>query len=271
MTDAMSALEGKKLVPPPYASVRKALRLEECQFYHTIELPEVGLVGGYEGGNWDLRPSIENMLGGIDFRGKRVLEIGPASGFLTFEMERRGASVVCVDIPEHHKYDVVPYPEIKDRWASAISDNWTAMTNAWWFAREKFKSNAMMLYAGAYELDNYDIGQFDISILSNMLLHNRDPLKIMQNCCQVTTGSIVVIDIVEHALKSSGLPLLKFVPDPVPAAPGQENYNQWWRLSSHFVVAVLAVMGFRKPPLVTRFLPTWNKIPIESFRVVASR
>lgn len=262
---------GRTKLPLSSAPVRKGLKLEECQFYHTMELPEVGLIRGYEGGNWDLRPSVEDLIGGIDFRGKRVLEVGPASGFLTFEIERRGASVVCAEIPQDHMYDVVPYPELADRWAEAITENWTRMTNAWWFAREKFRSNATMLYIGAYNLNDYDLGEFDIVIVSNMLLHNRDPLKIIQNCCRVTSGSIVVIDIVEHALETSGWPLLKFVPEGGAPTPGNENYNQWWRLSTHFVVAALSVMGFRKPAQVSRFLAKWNQIGIESFRVVGSR
>ena len=51
-------------------------------------------------GLWDLRQTVDDYLGRIDFAGKRVLEIGPASGFLTIEMERRGADVVAVELPE---------------------------------------------------------------------------------------------------------------------------------------------------------------------------
>ena len=56
--------------------------------------------GGKIIGLWDLRQTVDDYLGRIDFAGKRVLEIGPASGFLTIEMERRGADVVAVELPE---------------------------------------------------------------------------------------------------------------------------------------------------------------------------
>ena len=52
-----------------------------------MEIPGHGLVTG----QWDLRGGVDDYLGKVAFAGQRVLEIGPASGFLTFEMEKRGA------------------------------------------------------------------------------------------------------------------------------------------------------------------------------------
>src|SRR5436190_7409780 len=78
----------------------------ECDFYHTMEIPGHGLVRG----QWDLRGNVDEYLGNFDFAGKRVLEIGPASGFLTFELERRGAEVVAVDVGDQKPWDFVPYP-----------------------------------------------------------------------------------------------------------------------------------------------------------------
>lgn len=42
----------------------------ECNFYHTTEIPGVGLIEG----QWDLRDGVEEYLGGYDFTGKRILE-----------------------------------------------------------------------------------------------------------------------------------------------------------------------------------------------------
>jgi hypothetical protein len=43
-----------------------------------MELPGRGVI---EGRDWDLRGSVDEYLGNVDFAGQRVLEIGPASGF----------------------------------------------------------------------------------------------------------------------------------------------------------------------------------------------
>ncbi len=79
--------------------------LAECLWYHTMDLPGIGMVDG----SWDLRETIDNYLGRVDFAGKRCLDIGTASGFLTFEMERRGASAVAsMDLdPTTHDWDIV--------------------------------------------------------------------------------------------------------------------------------------------------------------------
>jgi len=217
-----------------------------------------------------LRHYLDDFLGGLDFQAKRVLEIGPASGLLTFEMERRGASVVSVEIPSDHIYDVIPYPETYEKWLRANWAGWTPLTNSWWFAHEHFRSNAKVAYICAYDLDRYDLGRFDICVISNMLLHNRDPLKILANCANITDGTCVVIDIVDSLLEQSDLPLLRFMPEPSPNPEG-ENWNQWWRLSSQCVRNALSVLGFRQRSEITRFRPMWNGIPIDSFRVRADR
>lgn len=260
----------KDLLPVSFASARRSLELNECQFYHTMNIPGIGVVEGFEGGNWDLRQHLDDFLGGVEFQGKRVLEVGPASGLLTFEMERRGAEVVCAEIPSDHLYDVVPYPEIYEKWLRATWSGWLPLTNSWWFAHEHFGSKAKVAYIGAYDLDRYDLGRFDICILSNMLLHNRDPLKILTNCARITDGTFMVIDIADPVLEQSNLPLLRFMPEPSPT-PNAENWNQWWRLSSYFISNALSVMGFRGCSEITKFSPPWNGIPIESYRVRADR
>ena len=70
-----------------YAEPRRVDSLTECAFYHVMDLPAFGRVGG----QWDLRGTVDDYLGRFDFRDKRALDIGAASGFLTFAMERRGA------------------------------------------------------------------------------------------------------------------------------------------------------------------------------------
>jgi hypothetical protein len=90
-----------------FATPRKVEDVADCYFYHTMELPGLGVI---EGRDWDLRGRVDEYLGNVDFAGKRVLEIGPASGFLTFEMEKRGAEVVSVEVTDEHGWDFVPLP-----------------------------------------------------------------------------------------------------------------------------------------------------------------
>ena len=93
-----------------YEKPRTVSSMAECEFYHTMEVPGVGLVEG----QWDLREGVDDYLGGVDFSDTRVLEIGPASGFLTFHMERTAREVVAVDLPmdDDSFWDFVPYHHI---------------------------------------------------------------------------------------------------------------------------------------------------------------
>ena len=103
---------------------------ESCDFYHTMEIPGVGLVSGA----WDLRGCVDQYLGQMAFAGKRVLEIGPASGFLTIELEKRGASVVAVEIPDEAEWDFVPYPaSIMDPIYGPRRQHMARVKNSWWF------------------------------------------------------------------------------------------------------------------------------------------
>ena len=63
--------------PPP---------IEACYFYHTTTIPGRGTVTG----EWDLAPGIDAYLGHVPFAGKSVLDVGAATGFLTFHMEKAG-------------------------------------------------------------------------------------------------------------------------------------------------------------------------------------
>ena len=77
-----------------FAEPEAVASADDCYFYHVMEIPGHGLVGG----EWDLRAGVDDYLGGVDLSAQRVLEIGPASGFLTFHMETAGAAVVSIEL-----------------------------------------------------------------------------------------------------------------------------------------------------------------------------
>src|SRR5690349_8146186 len=76
-----------------FAEARMVSSPAECYYYHTMELPEFGLIEG----QWDLRGRFDDYIGHLPLGGKRVLDVGCASGFLSFEMENRNATVVSMD------------------------------------------------------------------------------------------------------------------------------------------------------------------------------
>src|SRR5690349_578991 len=87
-----------------YAEPMRNTAATECDWYHTVDIPGHGLIRG----GWDLRDCVDDYLGRQQFAGCSVIEIGPASGFLTTMMEKRGASVTAVDTPLDTVWEFVP-------------------------------------------------------------------------------------------------------------------------------------------------------------------
>src|ERR1044072_2560745 len=134
----------------------------DCYFYHTMELPGYGVI---EGSDWDLRGRVDEYLGNVNFAGRRVLEIGPASGFLTFEMEKRGAEVISVEVTDKHGWDFVPYPN--SRLEQVFGPRRIVMhqlKNSYWFGHAALKSRAKVYYGDAYNLPGA-LGEFDIAVM----------------------------------------------------------------------------------------------------------
>jgi hypothetical protein len=72
-----------------FADPVKVADVADCYSYHTMEISGYGVMNW----KWDLRRGVDDHLGRVVFADKRVLEIGPASGFVTFEMEKPGAKL----------------------------------------------------------------------------------------------------------------------------------------------------------------------------------
>ena len=88
-----------------------------------MDLPGVGQVDG----QWDLRGDLRRYLGGVDVAGKRCLDIGTASGFLSFEMEKEGAEVVSFDADDPSRIHLLPihnHPYVTDHeeWLKGTAD-----------------------------------------------------------------------------------------------------------------------------------------------------
>lgn len=94
---------------PLFEQPLKIDSIADCNFYHTTDIPGVGTVEG----QWDLRERVGAYLGDYDFSGQRVLEIGPATGFLTFEIEKTARDVVAVELPMDRSFwNAVPYEKL---------------------------------------------------------------------------------------------------------------------------------------------------------------
>jgi len=213
--------------------------IADCMFYHTIELPGLGV----QHGQWDLRPNIENYLGATDFRNRRVLEIGVANGFVSFELERRGAHVVGFDLNENSTYDAPPSSE-KNRGAQ----DWLMLRlrqvhNAFWLAHNLLGSRAKMAYGHANNLPGF-LGRFDIGVIANVLQHLRDPVGAIMQLALIC-DTIVITETDWMAGYHDDLRgMIMFDSDAA---------YSWYQVKPPLIEAVLSRMGFG------RFQRTFHK------------
>lgn len=210
------------------------VELDDCAFYHYSELSTGEVIPG----PWDLRGGEDEYLGGVDVAGKRVLELGPATGHLSFHMDARGAEVVGfdvgwdvgVDILNIAGMDMVARRDGLMRYVGAVQ-------NSWWYLRRDRQSSAKIAYGNIYALPG-DMGTFDIALFGCILLHLRDPYSALAQAARCTKGMIIVTDTIGHTGADPEENIIWFDP----AGPDQENV--WWDLSPGAVRAMLRRLGF---------------------------
>ncbi len=222
-----------------YAEPQRNIDLKNCFFYHTIDLPGVGTIKGH----WDLREIASEYLGGVDLAGQRVLEIGPASGFLTSWMERQGAEVVSVEQPESDVWDFVPYHlDDEEKWSSVISAkrrNNEMLKNSFWYTHNALGMNSKVHYGRANDLP-LELGKFDVSVIAMVLTHMRDPISTIISCARRTTDKLVIVERLHVVKEAQEKPILQLIPDST-----NMRYDSWWYFSREFFSQLLTLMGFR--------------------------
>jgi SAM-dependent methyltransferase len=236
MTRAMPQQEKTKAImaPPRYVDA-----LSNCFFYHTMDLPGLGEVKGH----WDLRGRFDDYVGHTEVSGKRVLDVGTATGFLSFEAEARGAAaVVSFDMAEPRQLTLLPFKDklyYRDREAWAMREFGPELEqwkNAYWLCHRLLNSRAEVFYGDIYKFPP-ELGSFDVTLIGSVLEHLNDPITALASIARVTTETIVVVtpllESEERIAHFQGL------------ADHPENDFTWWIYSLGTYREILKMLGFR--------------------------
>lgn len=220
---------------------------ESCFFYHSIDLPEFGL----QVGHWDLRNTVDDYLGRVPVAGKTVADIGAASGFISFELERRGATVIAFDRdPDDTSDDVglIPFGDYQQRFGMTLEQamvhrqaTMRALQNSFWLTHRLMRSHVRRfngnVYAGLPENE-----MVDISFFGSILLHLRDPLLALTQFGRRTRQTIVITDTLENLGLASNYPVMFLRA----SAADSSNMGTWWSPTPALLKTFLAVLGFTK-------------------------
>jgi tRNA (mo5U34)-methyltransferase len=170
-------------------------RAREHSWYHSLELPG----GEVTPGIFDLRPYIPAY--GIPERldGLRALEVGTWDGFWAFELERRGAEVVALDLDDERDLDWPPrrrptsFPEAPRGSGFAL-------------ARELYDSSVERVNCSIYHALPEDLGQFDLVFCGSVLIHLRDQFLAFERMAGLTKPGGTLISAEEYDRLASLVP-----------------------------------------------------------------
>jgi hypothetical protein len=203
-----------------------------------MDLPELGEVKGH----WDLRGRFDDYLGNVGVAGKTVLDIGTATGFLTFEAEKRGAQrVVSMDMADPIEQAILPfkdslYYQDPRLWANEFRPWIEQWKNAYWLSHRLLRSSAEVYYGDLYNLPD-NLGKFDVAIVGSVLEHLNDQISALASIAKLTTETLVIVT-----------PMLE-TEDRIAEFKGRADHPEsnytWWNYSLGTYREVLKMLGFR--------------------------
>jgi SAM-dependent methyltransferase len=173
-----------------YSSEDVERLIEGCHFYHSFDLSN----GIHIAGDWDASIGIEKY-GFPDLRGKRVLEVGPASGWFSFYLEMMGAEVTVVETRGYGDFDVYGedrYTGAAGRAPDRIVDGkpfWDGpVSGSFWAMHTVLNSKVQFVNGRIYEVGPELLPEpFDLVVVGALLLHLRDPigaLRALHSACK---------------------------------------------------------------------------------------
>jgi O-methyltransferase len=214
---------------------REGADLSDFVWYHATELPDGTVLPGV----WDLRGHESTYLGEVDLAGKRVLELGPATGYLTFHMERMGAEVVSFEAGLDVSIDTLPVKgdDQPDERLRVMQHTIDRNHDGWWYLHRTLGSSARFVQGNIYDMPA-DLGTFDITVVGAILLHLREPWGALSQAARRTTEAMIVTEPLQDDLHPPEANIMRFSPS------AEHHLTNWWSIYPGAVVSMLERLGF---------------------------
>jgi tRNA (mo5U34)-methyltransferase len=172
----------------PMAATDLLEQASEHSWYHTIPIAPGVVTDGW----FDLRPYLP--LYGLPERmeGMRALDVGTWDGFWAFEMERRGAEVVALDVDDQSQLDWPPrlrpktFPPVEERGAGFR------------LAHRILGSSVERITCNLYEATPEQLGEFDVVLCGSVLVHLRDQLLALERIAGLCRGTFISAEAYER-------------------------------------------------------------------------
>lgn len=180
------------------------ISLNDCEWYHKMEVPGVGEDNLTPSVSFDIRDDIGNILGNLDYKDKKVLNLGSITGHLSFEAESRGANVTSIDLSVDPSQMAKQQATERD-WVPRANEDWkkdlkafmereVKRRNAFWYAHKALNSKSRLLISHANNLPK-NLELHDIGIIFSVMLHIRDPFLALLRMCSHVNEKIVITEL----------------------------------------------------------------------------
>ncbi len=234
--------------------------IERFFWYHTIDLGG-GLITP---GCYDYRDTVRDFHFPSDLRGKKVLDIGSATGFFAFEFERRGADVTSVELPSLRELDVFPgqtveqsirkiqrmmYPRRPgglDQYKQEFTPEQLytyLLEGPFRFCAKLLSSKVRRIYSTVYDLSLDKLGVpegFDLVFVGDVLVHTLDPFRALAALVPLCKETLVLAQVMPDL--PGNTPAMVYIG----GADPEEDEISWWYPTRECFLQVLKKFGFRQ-------------------------
>lgn len=242
------------------AAARKAVEANP-HWYHTIELAP-GIVTP---GHIDMREPVKRVLPD-DLSGRRALDVGTFDGFWAFEMEKRGAEVVAVDV---EAIDAAEWPPRNRPMLEQRTKEWEIELGVGFkLAHEVLGSSVRKVISNVYDVTPEAIGgPVDFVFSGDIMLHLRDPVRALEalHGALAPGGTLTMFEpfSMKATLKSPRKPIAEF-------KPLVTDFN-WWYPNLATLNAWPFAAGFAEVERKAILRPTATKIMTHWHAAVVAR
>jgi SAM-dependent methyltransferase len=193
-------------------------RIQAQSWYHTLDLGDGLVTKGW----FDLRPHVASY--GLPERmdGMRALDVGTWDGFWAFEMERRGAEVVALDVDHERDYDWPPRRRPAE--LSALDRG-----AGFRLAKEYLGSKVERVRCNIYDATPEELGTFDLVFCGVVLIHLRDQLLALERFANLCRGRLVLAEEYDRTASLLPFPVSRYYADRDRAVVFWMPSRQTWR------------------------------------------
>ena len=225
-------------------------------WYHVMELAP----GVVTPGQIDHRRIAERVLPD-ELTGGRALDVATFDGFWAFELERRGATVVAIDVDRIADVDLPP-PRSSDVDAALAEAGVEMGGRGFRLAAAVLGSSVERVACSVYDLTPESIGgPVDFAFSGDILLHLRDPVRALERirAALVPGGTLRILE------PFSKLDTLRAPRRPVACFQAASSDFNWWYPNVSALGDWLSAAGFEHPrrlgfhrPPARRHMHAWH-------------